>query len=109
MVDLEPKAMFANSLSATDVAGAINAQNLIVPAGVARMGDREYNVRLNSSPELVAALNDLPVKQAHGATIYVRDVAQVRDGYAVQNKIVRLEGHQSELIRVINSGGAMIL
>src|SRR5216684_6527515 len=109
MVDLDPKAMFANSLSATDVAGAINAQNLMLPAGVARMGDREYNVRLNSSPELVAALNDLPVKQAHGATIYVRDVAQVRDGYAVQNNIVRQDGRRSALITVLKSGGASTL
>src|SRR5260221_60906 len=109
MVDLDPKAMFANSLSATDVAGAINAQNLIVPAGVARMGDREYNVRLNSSPELVAALNDLPVKQAHGATICVSGVAQVRDGYAVQNNIVRQDGRRSALITVLKSGGASTL
>jgi multidrug efflux pump subunit AcrB len=67
MVDLDPKAMFANNLSATDVSAAINAQNLILPAGQARMGDREYNVRLNSSPELVAALNDLPVKSKPAA------------------------------------------
>jgi multidrug efflux pump subunit AcrB len=109
MVDLDPKALFANNLSATDVASAINAQNLILPAGVARMGDREYNVRLNSSPELLAALNDLPVKQAHGATIYVRDVAQVRDGYAVQNNIVRQDGRRSTLITVLKSGGASTL
>jgi len=109
MVDLDPKALFANNLSATDVASAINAQNLILPAGVARMGDREYNVRLNSSPELLAALNDLPVKQARGATIYVRDVAQVRDGYAVQNNIVRQDGRRSTLITVLKSGGASTL
>src|SRR5882762_2714421 len=109
MVDLDPKALFANSLSATDVASAINAQNLLLPAGVARMGDREYNVRLNSSPELLAALNDLPVKQAHGATIYVRDVAQVRDGFAVQNNIVRQDGRRSTLITVLKSGGASTL
>src|SRR5258706_6482190 len=109
MVDLDPKALFANILSATDVAGAINAQNMIVPEGVARMGDREYNVRLNSSSEMVAALNDLPVKQAHGATIYVRDVAQVRDGYAVQNNIVRQDGRRSALITVLKSGGASTL
>ncbi len=109
MVDLDPKAMFANNLSATDVAGAINAQNLMLPAGVARMGGREYNVRLNSSPELMAALNDLPVKQAHGATIYVRDVAQVRDGYAVQNNMVRQDGRRSTLITVLKSGGASTL
>jgi len=109
MVDLDPKALFANNLSATDVASAINAQNLMLPAGVARMGNREYNVRLNSSPELVSALNDLPVKQAHGATIYVRDVAQVRDGYAVQNNIVRQDGRRSTLITVLKSGGASTL
>jgi multidrug efflux pump subunit AcrB len=109
MVDLDPKAMFANNLSATDVASAINAQNLLLPAGVARMGDREYNVRLNSSPELLAALNDLPVKQVSGATIYVRDVAQERDGYAVQNNIVRQDGRRSTLITVLKSGGASTL
>ncbi|HEV2689827.1 MAG TPA: efflux RND transporter permease subunit [Bryobacteraceae bacterium] len=109
MVDLDPKALYANQLSATDVANAINAQNLLLPAGTARIGDREYNVRLNSSPELVEALNEMPIKQEHGATVYVRDVAQVRDGYAVQNNIVRQDGRRSTLITVLKSGGASTL
>src|SRR5712692_8769992 len=109
MVDLDPKALFANNLSATDVSNAINAQNLLLPAGIARIGNREYNVRLNSSPEVVRELNDLPVKQVHGATIFVRDVAQVRDGYAVQNNIVRQDGRRSTLITVLKAGGASTL
>ena len=109
MVDLDPKALYANHLSATDVSNAINAQNLLLPAGFARIGDREYNVRLNSSPELVEALNDMPVKQEQGATVYIRDVAQVRDGYAVQNNIVRQDGRRSTLITVLKTGGASTL
>ena len=109
MVDLDPKAMYANNLSATEVSAAINAQNLILPAGFARMGDREYTVRLNSSPELVQALNDLPVKQVRGATVYVRDVAHVRDGYAVQQNIVRQDGRRSTLLTVLKNGGASTL
>ncbi len=109
MVDLDPKALYANKLSATDIANAINAQNLVLPAGTARIGDREYNVRLNSSPELVDALNDLPVKQEHGATVYIRDVAQVRDGYAVQNNIVRQDGRRSTLITILKTGSASTL
>ena len=109
MVDLDPKAMFANNLSATDVANALNAQNLMLPAGFARIGEREYNVRLNSSPEVVGALNDMPVKQVNGTTVYIRDVAQVRDGYAVQNNIVRQDGRRSTLLTVLKSGGASTL
>ncbi len=109
MVDLDPKAMFANSLSATDVASAINAQNLLLPAGSARIGDREYNVRLNSSPEFVQALNDLPVKQVRGTTVYVRDVAHVRDGYGVQQNIVRQDGRRSTLMTVLKNGSASTL
>jgi multidrug efflux pump subunit AcrB len=109
MVDLDPKALYANQLSATDVANAINAQNLLLPAGSARIGDREYNVRLNSSPEVVEALNELPVKQEHGATVTIRDVAQVRDGYAMQSNIVRQDGRRSTLITVLKSGGASTL
>ena len=109
MVDLDPKALYANNLSAVDVANAINAQNLLLPAGTARIGEREYNIRLNSSPELVAALNDLPVKQVRSTTIYVRDVAQVRDGYAVQNNIVRQDGRRSTLLTALKNGGSSTL
>ncbi len=109
MVDIDPQALYANGLSASDISAAINAQNLILPAGTAKLGEREYNVRLNSSTDTVAALNDLPIKQVGGATIYIRDVAQVRDGSQVQTNIVRQDGRRSALLTVLKSSGASTL
>ena len=109
MVDLDPKALYANQLSASDISNAINAQNLIIPAGTAKIGAREYNIRLNSSPVTVAELNDLPVKTVNGATVYIRDVGHVRDGFAVQSNIVRQDGRRSTLISILKSGGASTL
>ncbi len=109
MVDLDPKAMFANNVSATDVSNAINAQNLILPAGDAKMGDRDYFVRLNSSPTTIQGLNDLPLKVVNGSVKYIRDVAQVRDGYAVQTNIVRENGRRSALITILKNGQASTL
>jgi multidrug efflux pump subunit AcrB len=76
---------------------------------MARMGSREYNVRLNSSPDVVEELNDFPIKQVRGATVYVRDVAHVRDGFAVQSNVVRQDGHRSTLLTVLKNGGASTL
>jgi multidrug efflux pump subunit AcrB len=109
MVDLDPDALMAKGLSAGDVSSAINTQNIILPAGTARMGSREYNVRLNSSPEIVGAINDFPIRQVKGATVYVRDVANVRDGFAVQTNVVRQDGRRSTLITILKSGGASTL
>ncbi|MGE5647268.1 MAG: efflux RND transporter permease subunit [Acidobacteriota bacterium] len=109
MVDLDPQALYAQGLSATDVSNAISLQNLIIPAGTAKMGGREYSVRLNSSPEVIDELNRLPLKQANGATVYIGDVAQVRDGYSVQSNIVRENGRRSALISIMKSGGASTL
>jgi CzcA family heavy metal efflux pump len=109
MVDLDPSALYAKGLAPAEVSAALNAQNLILPAGTAKMGDREYNVRLNSSPDVVAALNDLPVRQANGAVVYMRDVAQVHDGFAVQTNVVRRNGERSALLTVLKSGGASTL
>ncbi len=109
MVDIDGPALFAKGLSATDVSAAINAQNLILPAGTAKLGAREYNVRLNSSPETIAALNDLPIKQINGAMVYIRDVAQVRDGSSVQTNIVRQDGRRAALLTVLKGGGASTL
>lgn len=92
MVDLDPKALYAKRLSATDISQAINLQNLILPAGNVKVGEREYFVKLNSSPEIVSALNDLPVRTVDGATVFIKDVAQVRDGNTVQTNIVRHNG-----------------
>lgn len=109
MVDIDQRALLAKGLSAADVTNAIAAQNLILPAGSAKMGTREYNVRLNSSPELIVALNDVPIREINGAMVYIRDVAQVRDGYAVQTNIVRQDGRRATLLTVLKAGGASTL
>ncbi len=109
MVDLDPKALYANNVSATDVSNAIGAQNLILPAGAAKMGDRDYFVRLNSSPTTIQGLNDLPLKVVNGSVKYIHDVAQVRDGYGVQTNIVRENGRRSSLITILKNGQASTL
>ena len=109
MVDIDPNALYARGLSATDVSTALSQQNLILPAGTAKMGDREYFVRLNSSPTTIAGINDLPVKTTNGNTVYMRDIAQVRDGYSVQGNIVRENGHRSALMIVMKNGQASTL
>ena len=75
MVDLDPDALFGKGLSATDISNALNLQNLILPTGTVKVGTREYLIRLNSSPELISALNDMPIKTVNGAPVYMRDVA----------------------------------
>jgi CzcA family heavy metal efflux pump len=109
MVDLKPEAMFAKGLSATDISNALTQQNLILPAGTTKVGEREYYVRLNSSPEVVDAFNDMPVKQVNGAIVYMRDIAQVRDGFSVQSNIVRKNGRRSALLTILKSGTASTL
>src|SRR5262252_2819028 len=109
MVDLDPQALKANGLSATDVVNAVSAQNLILPSGTAKIGEREYSVGVNSSPETVEGLNNLPIRQINGAVVYIRDVAQVRDGYAVQTNIVSQAGRRASLVTILKSGGASTL
>src|SRR5271163_2891368 len=94
MVDLDLKQLYARGLSPQDVQSAINSQNLIVPSGTAKIGDREYYVKLNSSPSLIAAFNDIPVKTVNGIPVYVKDVAHVRMGYQVQTNVVRRDGRR---------------
>jgi CzcA family heavy metal efflux pump len=108
-VDIDPRALQANGLTPADVSNAINAQNLTLPSGTVKVGDREYGVRLNNSPDLVSAMGDFPIRQVNGATIYIRDVAQVRDGYAPQTSIIRQDGHRGVLLSIIKSGGASTL
>jgi len=105
-VDLDPDALLARGLSPTDVSDAISAQNLVLPGGTAKIGEREYAVRLNGSPDVVEALNDLPLRMVNGGLVRIRDVAQVRDGYAVQTNIVHRDGVRGALITVLKSGGA---
>src|ERR1700749_3324337 len=103
-VDVDPNQMYAKHISASDVSTAFNQQNLILPAGVARMGDRELVVKMNSSPGVVSALNDMPIRAANGAVILVKDVAQVRLGYAPQVNIVRQDGKRAALLTVLKNG-----
>jgi multidrug efflux pump subunit AcrB len=109
MVDLNPDALYGKGLSATDVSNALNFQNLILPTGTVKVGTREYLIQLNSSPEVVSAMNDVPIKTVNGAPVYMRDVAQVRDGYQVQTNIVRSDGKRSALLTVLRHGGASTL
>ena len=109
MVDIDPNAMYAKHLSATDVSAALGAQNIILPAGTARIGNLEYLVRTNSSPTSISALNDLPVRASNGAIVYMKDVAQVRNGYAVQTNVVRENGKRSSYLSVIKNGQASTL
>jgi multidrug efflux pump subunit AcrB len=104
MVDADPNLMYAKHISATDVSQAISQQNLILPAGTARLGGREFVVKLNSSPTVLSALNDLPIRAANGAIVYIKDVAQVEEGYAVQTNIVRENGKRSALLTVLKNG-----
>src|ERR1044071_7767752 len=97
MVDLNPKVLAGYGLWAIDVVSAINAQNIILPSGTAKIGDREYSVQINSSPDTVEGLNNLPIKQVNGAVVYIRDVAQVRDGFAVQANIVSAGNRRASL------------
>ena len=104
MVDTDPNLLYSKHLSATDVSTAIAQQNLILPAGTARMGNREYVVKLNSSPAEVSALNDLPIRAANGSVVFIKDVANVREGYAEQTNIVRENGKRGALLTVLKNG-----
>ena len=108
-VDLDIPALQARGLSPADVVNAINLQNLILPSGTAKIGGTEYAVRLNGSTDSIDALNDLPVRTAGGATIVLRDVAQVRDGFSPQTNIVRQNGERGVLLSVLKNGGASTL
>src|SRR3984893_1008300 len=92
-----------------DICNALNLQNLILPTGTVKVGTREYLIRLNSSPELISAMNDIPIKTVNGAPVYMRDVGQVKDGYSVQTNIVRINGGLSALLSVLRHGGASTL
>ena len=109
MVDLIPEQMFAKNLSPADVSSALASQNLILPAGDIKIGDKDYQVRLNSSPRILNEMNALPVKVVNGATIRLGDVAQVRDGYGVQTCIVRTNGTRGALLTVMRNGKASTL
>jgi multidrug efflux pump subunit AcrB len=109
MVDLDPDALRAEGLTPNDVVTAVNAESLTLPSGDAKMGNKQFIVRVNANAQSIKALNDLPIKQVGGTTVYLRDVAHVRDGWAVQQNIVRTNGSRSVLITIIKNGDASTL
>ena len=108
-VDLDMAALQARGLSPIDVVNAVNTQNLILPSGTVKFGPTEYVVRMNGSPEIADELNDLPIRTSGGTTTYLRDVAQVRRGFAPQTNIVRQDGARGVLLSVFKNGGASTL
>ncbi|MGH8335693.1 MAG: efflux RND transporter permease subunit, partial [Gammaproteobacteria bacterium] len=108
-IDLDPKALQAKGLSAENVENAIAAQNQIIPAGTTKLGRFEYTVKLNDSPVAVSELDNLPIKSVDGTTVYIRDVAHVRDGFPPQRNVVRVNGRRAVLLTILKSGTASTL
>ena len=108
-VDIDSAALQAKGLSAVDIVNAVNAQNLILPTGTAKLGSLEYNVEMNGSPQSIGELNDLPIKTQNGATIYMKDVAHVRDGFSPQTNIVLNNGQRGVLMSIYKTGNASTL
>jgi CzcA family heavy metal efflux pump len=108
-VDLDLPKLQAYGLSPNDIVNAVNAQNLILPSGTIKLGQLEYNVELNGTPATIAELNELPVKTANGATLYMRDVAHIRDGFSPQTNIVRQDGNRGALMSMYKIGNASTL
>ena len=108
-VDLDPQALLARGVSGAEVVNAVSSQNLILPEGTIKLGPREYDVELNSSPPQVPELNNLPIKVVNGTPVYIRDVAHVHDGFQFQTNIVHVDGHRSALITIFKSGKASTL
>jgi multidrug efflux pump subunit AcrB len=109
MVDLDPDALRARGISPNDVVNAVNAQSLTLPSGDAKLGERQFIVKVNSLAPSIDDLNKLPIKQVGGATVYLSDVAHVRDGWAVQQNVVRNGGKRSVLLTIIKNGDASTL
>ncbi|MFZ0737600.1 MAG: efflux RND transporter permease subunit [Candidatus Acidiferrales bacterium] len=103
-VDLNPQALFEKGISGSDVVNTLSTQNLVLPQGTSKIGDREYNVELNSTLKDIPGLNDLPIKMINGAMVYVRDVAYVHDGNSFQTNIVRQDGRRGALLTVLKNG-----
>jgi CzcA family heavy metal efflux pump len=109
LVDLDLSRLQAYGLQPVDIVNAVNAQNLVLPSGTVKMGTLEYNIEMNGTPQTIAELNDLPVKTVKGATLFMRDVAHIRDGFSPQTNIVRTDGSRGALMSIYKSGNASTL
>ncbi|WP_175950402.1 efflux RND transporter permease subunit [Burkholderia sp. BCC0405] len=108
-IDLDPQALLAKGLTPADIVNAVNAQNLVLPTGTAKMGQTEYRIDTNASADTIADINNLPIQTVNGATTYLREVASVRDGFAPQTNVVRQNGQRGVLISILKSGDASTL
>ena len=109
MVDIDPLKLQAKGLTPLDVVNAVNAQNLTLPSGFAKIGDTQFTVRTNAVPTSIDDLNNIPIKYAGGATVFIKDIGQVHDGNAVQQNVVRTDGRRSVLLSIIKNGNASTL
>src|SRR6202171_6006779 len=109
MVDVDPAKLVAKGLTPLDVVNAVNAQNLTLPSGTAKIDDKQYTVRTNATPASIDDLNNIPIKVLNGATVFVKDVGQVHDGWLVQQNVVRENGRRSVLLSIIKNGNASTL
>jgi multidrug efflux pump subunit AcrB len=109
MVDLDQNALLAKGITPIDVTAAINAQNVTLPSGTAKVGTREYTVSTNSSPSDALLLNDVPIKTVNGSLVYMRDVAHVRDGWSVQQNVARANGKPAALLTIMKTGSVSTL
>jgi multidrug efflux pump subunit AcrB len=109
MADLDPKAMQARGLSAADVSNALLSQNVILPAGDVKIGSKDYTLTMNNSPDVIEAINNFPVKQVGGRTVFMHDVAHVHDGFQVQTNSVSVDGVPGALMSIRNTGGVSTL
>jgi multidrug efflux pump subunit AcrB len=109
LVDIDPQKLYSYGISPSDVSVAINNQNVILPAGTTKIGKQEYEVVLNSSTLTIPELNDMPIKTIGATTVYIKDVAHVRDGFQVQTNIVHSNGKRAVLLSILKAGGASTL
>ena len=109
MVDIDPLKLQARGLTPADVVNAVNAQSLTLPSGLAKIGDTQYTVRTNAMPTTIDDLNNIPIRYTNGPTVFLKDVGQVHDGWAVQQNIVHENGKRSVLLGVIKNGNASTL
>jgi multidrug efflux pump subunit AcrB len=108
-VDLDPEALKAFGISGQEVVNAVNNQNLILPQGSIKIGQREYDVQMNSTPARVDEMNNMPVKVANGSMVYLKDLAHVHDGFAFQTNIVHMDGRRGSLVVIFKNGNASTL
>ena len=109
MMDLDPEALQGRGLTPAEVAEAVSHQNVIMPSGDVKIGSRDYTVAMNNSPDVITAINDFPIKQINGKTVFVRDVAHVHDGYQTQTNSVSQNGLPGALMLVRKTGGVSTL